>query len=101
RGQQLVEEMFPGLSQELTAAGVPTLDHLGDVRWILSSHRIRQAPSGLRVLAAGRPLLERRIRDRVAALANVEIVERCDAAGLVTTADRSRVVGARIIGHAD
>ena len=101
RGQQLVEEMFPGLSQELTAAGVPTLDQLGDVRWILIGHRIRRAPSGLRVLAAGRPLLERRIRDRVAALANVEIVERCDAAGLVTTADRSRVAGARIIRHAD
>lgn len=101
RGQQLLEELFPGLAAELIADGVPTVDHLGDVRWILSGYRIQQAESGLRVLAASRALLEQRIRERVEVLTNVEIIDRCDAAGIATTPDHRTVVGARIIRHAD
>ncbi|MEE2033665.1 FAD-dependent oxidoreductase [Rhodococcus chondri] len=101
RGQQIIEDLFPGSTAELVAAGVPTLDHLGDVRWFLSGNRIRQAESGLRVLSASRPLLEDRIRERVTALPGVTLVERCDAAGLVTDPDHRRVTGVRIIRHAD
>lgn len=101
RGQQILDELFPGTTAELVADGVPTLDHLGDVRWYLSGTRLRQAESGLRVLSASRPLLEQRIRDRVAALPGVTLVEQCDGAGLVTTPDRNKVTGARIIRHAD
>lgn len=101
RGQQLVDDLFPGLTRDLIAGGVPTVDHLGDVRWYLSGQRLRRADSGLRVLAVSRPVLEAGIRDRVRQLPNVEVVDRCDAAGVATTDDRRAVVGARIIRHAD
>ena len=47
RGQQALEELFPGLTAELVAHGVPAGDLLADARLFLSGHRLRQAHTGL------------------------------------------------------
>ena len=71
RGQQALEELFPGLTAELVADGVPAGDLLADARLYLSGHRLRQAHTGLVLLCASRPLLEAHVRARVRALPNV------------------------------
>jgi 2-polyprenyl-6-methoxyphenol hydroxylase-like FAD-dependent oxidoreductase len=101
RGQQALEELFPGLTADLVARGVPTGDLLGNARLYLSGHRLRQAPAGLVVLCASRPLLETQVRTRVQALPNLRFLDRCDAVGLATTPDGHRVTGARVLRRAD
>jgi hypothetical protein len=87
RGQQALEELFPGLTTELVAHGVPTGDLLANGRWYLSGHRLRQAPTGLVLLGASRPFLESHVRARVRALPNLAFLDRCDILGLATTLD--------------
>jgi 2-polyprenyl-6-methoxyphenol hydroxylase-like FAD-dependent oxidoreductase len=101
RGQQALEELFCGLTAELVADGVPAGDMLADTRLFFSGHRLRQAPTGLGLLCASRPVLEGRVRARVRALPNVRLVDRCDVVGLATTADHRRVTGARLLRRAD
>ena len=68
RGQQVLEELFPGLTAELVACGAPVGDVLGDARLLFGGHRLARAETGLIALSASRPLLEDRVRARVRAL---------------------------------
>jgi 2-polyprenyl-6-methoxyphenol hydroxylase-like FAD-dependent oxidoreductase len=101
RGQQALEELFPGLTAELVAHGAPAGDMLADARLYLGGHRLRRAHAGLVLLCASRPLLEGRVRTRVRALPNVRFLDRCDVVGLVTTPDGRCVTGARVLRRAD
>jgi len=101
RGQQALEELFPGLTAELVAHGVPAGDMLADTRLYLSGHRLRQAHAGLVVLCASRPVLEGHVRARVRALPNLRFLDRCDVVGLTATPDGRRVAGARVLRRAD
>jgi 2-polyprenyl-6-methoxyphenol hydroxylase-like FAD-dependent oxidoreductase len=101
RGQQALEELFPGFTTELVAQGVPTGDLLADARMYLSGHRLQQAHTGLMVLSASRPVLEGHVRARVRALPNVTLLDRCDVVGLANTPDGRRVTGARVLRRAD
>ena len=71
RGQQVLEELFPGLTAELVACGAPVGDVLGDARLLFGGHRLARAEAGLVALSASRPLLEDRVRARVRALPGV------------------------------
>jgi 2-polyprenyl-6-methoxyphenol hydroxylase-like FAD-dependent oxidoreductase len=101
RGQQALEELFPGLTAELVAAGASCGDLLGDARWHLNGHLLRQERSGLVGLGASRPLLEARVRARVRALPNVDFLDGCDIVGLAATPDDRRVTAARVLRQAD
>jgi 2-polyprenyl-6-methoxyphenol hydroxylase-like FAD-dependent oxidoreductase len=101
RGQQALEELFPGLTAELVAHGAPVGKLLTDARLYLSGHRLRQADTGLVLLCASRPFLESHIRARLRALPNVVFLDRCDVVGLATTSDGHRVTGARVLRRAD
>ncbi len=101
RGQQALEELFPGLTAELVADGAPAGDPLRDVRVHVSGHRLAQADTGLTVLSASRPFLESHVRSRVRALPAVHIAEQCDVTGLAATPDGHRVTGARVLRRAD
>jgi 2-polyprenyl-6-methoxyphenol hydroxylase-like FAD-dependent oxidoreductase len=96
-----LEELFPGLTAELVAQGVPAGDLVADARGYFSGHRLQQAHSGLVGLGASRPLLESHVRAKVRALPNVTVMDRCGVVGLVTTPDRRRVTGARVLRRAD
>jgi 2-polyprenyl-6-methoxyphenol hydroxylase-like FAD-dependent oxidoreductase len=101
RGQQALEELFPGLTAELVTHGVPAGDMLADTRLYLSGHRLRQAHAGLVVLCASRPVLEGHVRARVRALPNLIVLDRCDIAGLAAAPDGRRVTGVRVLRRAD
>jgi 2-polyprenyl-6-methoxyphenol hydroxylase-like FAD-dependent oxidoreductase len=101
RGQQALEELFPGLTAELVARGAPIGDLLANGRLYFSGHRLRQAPTGLLLLCASRPLLEGHVRARVRALPNLRFLDRCDVVGLATTPDGRRVTGPRVLRRVD
>lgn len=100
-GQHALEKLFPGFGEDLTARGVPVMDQLREARVYLSGHRLERAESGIVVVSASRPFLEGYVRERVRARPGVTFMGSCDAVGLVTTADASRVTGARVIRRAD
>ena len=101
RGQQILEELFPGLTAGLVAQGALAGDLLANCRWYLNGHRLRQTDSGLTALCARRPLLEGTVRARVLGRANVTLREGFDIVGLTATPDSRRVTGARIMGRSD
>ncbi|WP_290061214.1 FAD-dependent oxidoreductase [Amycolatopsis solani] len=101
RGQQAVEELFPGLTGELRAAGVPVGDVSARMRWYVDGHRLRPGPTGLLIIGAARPVLEHHVRARVAALPNVRFVEGHDITGLAATPDGNRVTGVHVQERAE
>ncbi|MFG1831000.1 NAD(P)/FAD-dependent oxidoreductase [Micromonospora chersina] len=95
RGRQILEELFPGLTADLTAYGAVPVDIQRDCLWINDGHRIPRVASGLAGLCVSRRALEAYVRDRVRALPNVEIRDRCEAVGLL--AEGGAVTGARVL----
>jgi len=97
RGQQALEELFPGLTAELVANGATSADILGNGRWYVNGHLLRRERSGLVAVGASRPLLEARVRARVRALPNVAFLDGHDIVGLAATPDGRRVTAARVL----
>ncbi len=93
RGREILDELFPGFTATLTASGAVGCDVLGDVRWQLSGHQLRQADIGLPGLFATRPFLEGHVRAMVQRLPGVEILERRSICGLTATPDRQTITG--------
>ena len=101
RGAQILDELFPGLLADLVADGVPVLRAPWEFRIVLGGHLLcRDGEPGEPAYAQSRPYLERQVRNRVRALRNVSIRDRCDVAGLITTPARDRVTGARVLPRA-
>jgi 2-polyprenyl-6-methoxyphenol hydroxylase-like FAD-dependent oxidoreductase len=101
RGQQALDQLFPGLTAELEADGAPTGDVLGDARFLFGGHRLARTDAGLVLLSVSRPLLEDRVRARVRALPAVRFAPPSDAVGLLCSADGRRIIGARVLRRAD
>ncbi len=97
RGREILEELFPGVTEELIAAGAIRADMQRQVIFYNEGRKMATAPSDLIVLSASRPLLETTLRRRLAALPGVTILERHEATGLLSTDDKSRVTGVRVI----
>jgi 2-polyprenyl-6-methoxyphenol hydroxylase-like FAD-dependent oxidoreductase len=100
-GRVALEELFPGLTDELVARGALSGDLQAGTRWHNQGLRLCPGPSDLLGIAVSRPLLEGCVRERVRALPNLRVVDRCDAAGLVGTPDRRRVRGVRVLRRGD
>jgi 2-polyprenyl-6-methoxyphenol hydroxylase-like FAD-dependent oxidoreductase len=95
-GARLLEEWFPGLSAALCAAGAVELDLCRDFLWHQAGGPQRRPASSLIGPAMSRPLLEWTVRQRVAALPNVEIREGVRASGLTLNEHRDRVIAVQV-----
>lgn len=96
-GREVLEKLFPKLSQELVAQGAILADGLQyGIRTVCGSYHCR-FPSGLQSLFVSRPRLEGQIRQRLLALPNVQAIENCNVVGLITSADQSRISGVRLV----
>ncbi|MDT0531524.1 FAD-binding monooxygenase [Micromonospora sp. DSM 115977] len=96
RGQQAIEELLPGFTDEATAAGLRSGDLGTRIRWYFNGHRLKPAETGLLVVGGYRPGIEALVRRRVLALSGVRLVEDADVVAPVATADGSRITGVRI-----
>ena len=102
RGAQILDELFPGLLDDLVAGGAPAIRDFAELRFSPGGRLLclRGPSTRLTPYQLSRPYLEGHVRARVRALPRVEIVDRCDVVGLVTTAARDRVTGVRILRRA-
>ena len=98
RGAQILEELFPGMLADLTAAGAPVLGNPRQL-WFWTGGRLlsRDGDPGDPGYQPSRALLESQVRHRVQALPGVSIRDRCQVTGLATTPARDRVTGARVL----
>ncbi|HVE96639.1 MAG TPA: hypothetical protein VNA67_06605 [Pseudonocardiaceae bacterium] len=58
-GRQMLDELFPGFTEQVVAAGAEVGDTLGALRWQLSGQRLRQVDISLPGPPAGRSLRAR------------------------------------------
>ncbi len=100
RGLQILDELFGGLEAELRQDGAADGDMFGDCRFLLSGHRFRQAPIGVRRLLCSRPLLEARLRARVRELPQVRVLT-CAVTGLVGSPGGERITGVTVTPSLD
>jgi len=98
-GQRSIEELLPGITDELSVAGAQSCESLREIRFVIAGHELTREASGADVLLASRPLIEGHVRRRVLALAHVTVRERCDAVDLLTSPDHERVTGVRVRGR--
>ncbi|WP_204045245.1 FAD-dependent oxidoreductase [Acrocarpospora phusangensis] len=99
RGSEVLGSFFPGLADELGAAGVPLTQLARQIRFVVSGHRLVRGHLGPTMLQPTRATLEHAVRQRVAALPGVEFVQGCDVTGLTT--EGGRVTGARFTRRGD
>jgi len=95
RGLQLLREYFPGLEEELIAAGAVPFDITGDVKLRSRGKWLRQFPSGQQLLSCSRLLLEAAMRRRLRQDARIRFVEGVEVTGLVAGSGGARVTGVR------
>ena len=100
RGAQVLDELFPGVLDELTRAGAVPVEPLVDLRAIIGGRRLLDTPVGVTAVQASRPFLERRVRERVRALSGVELLDGCDVVGLLGDRHGTRVTGVRVLHRA-
>jgi len=96
RGRAALEHLFPGLGDELVAAGATVMDAGAEIAWLTSSGWGVRFRSGLEMLSFTRDLLDWTLRRRLAASARIGFLEQCDVTGLVAGADGRGVAGVRL-----
>src|SRR6266566_4472373 len=96
KGASLLTELFPDLSSALIQGGAPYVDSIEDVRWYHFGVWKARFPSDIRGYSQSRPLLEKGVRDGVAARANVHFIDACEVTGLCANNDHTRVIGVQL-----
>jgi 2-polyprenyl-6-methoxyphenol hydroxylase-like FAD-dependent oxidoreductase len=95
-GGQVLNQLFPGIDEELIREGAVPGDIGLQGRWFNEGGCLAQFPSGLRGFAMTRPLLENIVRKRVLSLRNVLAKEDTQVQGLAMAEDRSCVKGVQL-----
>ena len=97
RGRQVLEDLFPGLQDEMIAAGAPLVDMANDVPWYTRAGWGVKFKSDLKVLAFTRPMLDLHVRRRLAENPKVEICDQMEVLRLVRDSKENRVAGVLVI----
>jgi len=103
RGAQAIEEMFPGLLDEMVLDGAQYLDgrDLSRVYYNAGGHlmaRNGSAPS-FTAYCATRPFLEDHVRQRVRDIRGVALLDEHSILALNSTPDSGRVTGVRVVSR--
>jgi 2-polyprenyl-6-methoxyphenol hydroxylase-like FAD-dependent oxidoreductase len=103
RGAQVIEELFPGILDELVLDGAQYFDgrDLSRLYYNLGGHPMVRSGSATSFTAycATRPFLEDRVRGRVRDIPNVTLLDEHDIVELTATPDHPRVTGARVVNR--
>ncbi|GEM32188.1 FAD-binding monooxygenase [Nocardia neocaledoniensis NBRC 108232] len=98
RGRRIMEELYPGFTEEAVSDGATVAEVLVGTRWYVGGSRLAAGATGLTSLIATRSLLETVLRRRTLRTRGIELLTRTTAQGLVGDAERVRAV--RVTGPA-
>jgi len=92
-GEQAMEQLFPGVVDDLMENGAHKIDFSEDTKWFHFGRWKMRYPSDFSIMFQSRPLVEHVIRKRVEALTNVTFHYGHAAEALITSEDKSHVIG--------
>ncbi len=96
QGLRILEQLFPGLEEELTAAGASPIDWIDDWSMLGSWGWAPRFPSGLNSLTCSRHLIDWALRRRLTACNNLQFLENCQITDLLTDDNKSKVTRVRL-----
>jgi 2-polyprenyl-6-methoxyphenol hydroxylase-like FAD-dependent oxidoreductase len=96
RGQLIMEQLLPGLEAELLNAGAEYVDVSADLAWRLPSGWSPRFRSEIFALCCTRSLIDWAIRQRVAQIPNVKIINGGSVTGLLHDAQKCEVFGVAV-----
>lgn len=100
RGQNILEAQFPGIVQELVAAGAVPFDPGHEFRLFANQRWVAPFPSTIVCIGCSRPLLESTIYRRLAADPKVRMLHEQRVVGLCTDEEKSRATGVQLCPRA-
>ena len=100
RGREILEELFPGVQEEMIAAGAPVVDIANEIAWFTPGGWGVRFPSDIMVLAFTRPLLDLHVRRRLAENPRVKILDNTDVLRLMPGAEANHLAGVLICPRA-
>jgi 2-polyprenyl-6-methoxyphenol hydroxylase-like FAD-dependent oxidoreductase len=92
-GMRIIEGLFPGIAEDLVAAGGAVFDNGRDMRWYHHGVWKLRHDSGLKIHAQSRPLLEHTLRRRLLETPHVRLLSGHMVQGLQGTPGGGRVTG--------
>jgi len=96
RGRQIIEELFPGVQDEMIAAGAPVVDMANEIAWFTRAGWGVRFPSEFNVLAFTRPLLDLHVRRRLSQNPRIQILDNTDVLRLIPGAPENEIAGVLI-----
>ncbi|NEO84951.1 MAG: hypothetical protein F6J87_11970 [Spirulina sp. SIO3F2] len=96
KGEQILNQLFPKMGQDLQQLGIDRLDLPGDVYWFQGGGYKHRDPSGLSLLCMSRPYLEGYVRQQVLHIKNLVCRQGTEIRGLISSPDRTRITGVQI-----
>jgi 2-polyprenyl-6-methoxyphenol hydroxylase-like FAD-dependent oxidoreductase len=96
RGLLFLEDVFPGIRQELERAGALVLNWTSDWAAFSGGRWAPRYASEYVVVTCSRALLEATIRNRLRLNPRVQLLQHHEATGLLATADSGRVCGVTV-----
>ncbi|MEJ2288244.1 MAG: FAD-binding protein [Deinococcales bacterium] len=102
-GLRALDELLPGLQEDLRGAGAQLLDRAGDFRVNVGGGRLKLETlhPGFVLVGATRPLVEGVLRERVQALDNVRVRPGLEVLGMRAATRATAVTGVRLRSTAD
>lgn len=98
RAAELLDTMFPGFLDELSADGVPVVRDWAQTSFAVGNRRfaLPVGAASVPLYSASRPELEFHVRARVRALPGIEILDGAEVSELLSTPGGDRVTGVRV-----
>ncbi len=101
RGQHILTDLFPGLDDEMIASGATTQNWGRDTTVYMKTGWIPPVKSAVQTHGISRMLLEWHVRKRIKANPRIQIMERTQVKGLISTPDNLRVTGVELQAKGD
>jgi 2-polyprenyl-6-methoxyphenol hydroxylase-like FAD-dependent oxidoreductase len=96
QGQQIMEDLFPGLANDFIAMGAPRIVWGRDTASLTPGGWVKRFDSGLESNIVTRIRLEWQVRQYVAALKNVNFLTHRDVQSLIASDDGMSVIGLKV-----
>jgi 2-polyprenyl-6-methoxyphenol hydroxylase-like FAD-dependent oxidoreductase len=96
RGRQIMDDLFSGFSKALIDRGALSGDGGLNVHVSVGGRPLMRAPTGERGVICSRLLIEDEVRNRIRALANVQILTGIDVMECIFDAELKRLTGVRM-----
>lgn len=98
-GQRILEQLFPGIEAELTAARVPSVDWTSELYFLNAWGWASPSPSNLITRTCSRTILEWLVRQRLSSYSNLKFITATQVRGLLIDSSSSKISGVKISSH--